>query len=72
MRGWIFMIDAIKSLQNPKIKNAVKLAGRKTRNDTGLFLIEGYRELKRAVDSGVVIRTLFFAPNSSWEQMKMP
>lgn len=56
------MIDAIKSLQNPKIKNAVKLADRKTRNDTGLFLIEGYRELKRAVDSGVVIRTLFFCP----------
>jgi TrmH family RNA methyltransferase len=56
------MYEAIKSLQNPKIKNAVKLADRKTRNDTGLFLIEGYRELKRAVDSGVVIQTLFFCP----------
>ncbi len=52
----------IESIQNPKVKNAVKLADRKTRNETGLFLIEGYRELKRAVDSGVVIRTLFFCP----------
>jgi TrmH family RNA methyltransferase len=49
-------------MQNPKLKRAVKLADRKERNETGLFLIEGYRELKRAIDSGVVIETLFICP----------
>lgn len=56
------MYEEITSLQNPKVKNAVKLADRKTRNETGLFLIEGYRELKRASDSGVSMQTLFICP----------
>lgn len=54
--------EEITSLQNPKIKKAIKLADRKERNETGLFLIEGYRELKRAADSGIAIRTLFICP----------
>ena len=56
------MHEEITSLQNPKVKKAVKLADRKERNETGLFLIEGYRELKRASDSGVSIQTLFICP----------
>ena len=52
----------ITSLQNPKVKKAVKLTDRKERNETGLFLIEGYRELKRACVGGVVIQTLFICP----------
>lgn len=56
------MREEITSLQNPKVKKAVKLADRKERNETGLFLIEGYRELKRAADSGVAIQTLFICP----------
>lgn len=50
------------SMQNPKIKKCVKLFDRKERNETGLFLIEGYRELKRAADNGVEIQTLFICP----------
>ncbi|MBS0621076.1 MAG: RNA methyltransferase [Verrucomicrobia bacterium] len=52
----------ITSLHNPKIKDAIKLNDRRARNETGLFLIEGYRELRRAVDGGVAIRTLFICP----------
>lgn len=52
----------ITSLQNPKIKAALQLQDRKARNETGLFLIEGYRELKRAVDAGWKIETLFYCP----------
>jgi TrmH family RNA methyltransferase len=52
----------ITSLQNPKVKHAVKLTDRKERNTTGLFLIEGYRELKRAADCGAEITMLFFCP----------
>ena len=52
----------ITSLQNPKIKDAVHLRDRKARKETGLFLIEGYRELLRAVESKRTIDTLFFCP----------
>ena len=52
----------ITSLQNPKIKNAIKLSDRKERNATGLFLIEGYRELRRAADSRIAFQSLFICP----------
>lgn len=48
------------SVQNPKVKAAFKLNDRRERNQSGLFLIEGYRELKRALDGGVRLQSLFF------------
>lgn len=56
------MLNVITSMQNPKLKAALKLNERRDRNQTGLFLIEGYRELARAVDGGVRIRSLFICP----------
>jgi TrmH family RNA methyltransferase len=50
------------SSQNPKIKQVVRLKERRERDATGLFLIEGYRELKRAVEGGVAFHTLFISP----------
>ena len=52
----------IVSLQNARVKAAVRLRDRKERDETGLFLIEGYRELKRAVDAGRKIETLLICP----------
>lgn len=52
----------ITSLQNPKVKEVVKLRDRRPREESGLFIIEGYRELKRALDAGWQIQTLFFCP----------
>jgi len=52
----------ITSLQNLRVKEAVKLRGRRDRDKTGLFLIEGFRELLRAVDAGIDVQTLFFCP----------
>lgn len=54
------MID-ISSPQNPKIKKALKLLNRKERDETGLFLIEGEREITRASETGFPIETLFFS-----------
>ncbi len=51
------------SRQNPKIKQLIKLKERKERDATGQFLIEGYRELKRAADSHVQMERLFFCPS---------
>jgi TrmH family RNA methyltransferase len=48
-------------MQNPKIKQAVRLQDRKERDQTGLFLIEGYREIKRAADANVHFKQLFIS-----------
>ena len=54
--------EKITSLQNPRIKEAVRLQNRRARDETGLFLIEGYRELKRAIDVGRKISAIFYCP----------
>ncbi len=45
--------EKITSLQNLRLKQLVKLRDRRPRDEAGLFLIEGYRELKRALAAGV-------------------
>jgi len=52
----------ITSLQNQKVKDVVRLRDRKARDETNTFLIEGYRELKRALDAGRKMTTVFFCP----------
>lgn len=52
----------LSSVQNPRIKQAVKLRDRKERDHTDLFLIEGYREILRCVEAGKKIETLFVCP----------
>lgn len=52
-------IPLLSSLQNPRVKQLVKLRDRSERDSTGLFLIEGYRELLRAIEAGYPIDTLF-------------
>jgi RNA methyltransferase, TrmH family len=56
------MQSKMTSAQNPKVKLAVRLKERRARDESGLFLIEGYRELRRAVDAGVSLVHLFFCP----------
>ena len=53
------MAEPITSLQNPQIKALVRLRKRRERDRTKRFLIEGYRELRRAVDRQVTIKTLY-------------
>lgn len=53
----------ITSLQNPRIKQVVRLRERKERNASGLFIIEGYRELLRAIDAGHPINELYICPD---------
>ena len=50
------------SLQNPRVKGLIRLRDRRERDETGLFIIEGYRELLRAVDAGHPIDTLYVCP----------
>ncbi len=53
----------ISSVQNPRIKQVVNLRNRSEREESGTFIIEGYRELLRAIDNGQAIETLFFCPS---------
>jgi len=49
----------ISSLQNPRIKHVVKMRKRADRDEEGLLLVEGYRELRRALDNGWKPQELF-------------
>lgn len=52
----------ISSVHNPRIKQVLKLRRRPQRDKLGRLLIEGYRELKRALDNGWNPDVLFFCP----------
>jgi TrmH family RNA methyltransferase len=56
------MAFKITSLQNARIKDVVKLRERRERDKTDLFLIEGYRELKRALDAKRSVSMIFYCP----------
>lgn len=51
------------SVHNPRVKAALRLRDRPARNKTDLFLIEGYRELLRAVDGAWSVDHLFICPD---------
>ena len=52
----------VTSLQNPRVKGGVKLRKRSVRDETGQFLIEGYRENRRALDRRIRMISLFYCP----------
>ncbi len=53
----------ISSLQNPRIKHVVKLRDRRYRDQHQQFIIEGYRELLRALDNGYPVSELYACPD---------
>lgn len=53
------MAEKITSLQNPRIKQLVKLRDRRDRDEAGVFVVEGYREVLRALDAGAKPRELY-------------
>ncbi|MDP3975531.1 MAG: RNA methyltransferase [bacterium] len=51
----------ITSLQNPQIKNVIKLRSKKQERDRqGLMIIEGAREVERALRAGVEMEQIYF------------
>jgi RNA methyltransferase, TrmH family len=57
------MIEVITSLKNPRVQEAVKLRERRQRDRSNRFLIEGYRELRRAVDAHVPMIEIYSCPD---------
>lgn len=54
---------AISSVQNPKVKEVIHLRDRRDREQTGRFLIEGYREILRATEANWHVHQLFICPD---------
>ncbi|HIN79761.1 MAG TPA: RNA methyltransferase [Planctomycetes bacterium] len=54
------MREPLTSLQNPRAKRAVRLRDRRSRDREGCFIIEGFRELRRAVQSRLPLEEVFF------------
>lgn len=52
----------ITSKTNPQVKNLVKLRNAKERKEQNKIIIEGYREISRAVTCGFQIDTLYICP----------
>jgi TrmH family RNA methyltransferase len=66
----ILLID-ITSLQNPLVKQIVKLRDdKKQRQREGLMLVEGYDEISLALAAGYFPRTLLVAPGLAQHEMK--
>jgi len=58
-------LPRIDSAANDRLKAVRRLVKARDRRREGLFVIEGFRELRRAVDGGLVIRDVFVA-TSDW------
>ena len=52
--------EHITSLQNPRVKNVVRLRQRAARDEQGLMIVEGYREIMRAVENRRFPTALFY------------
>ena len=58
------MNKRITSLDNKEIKNLIRLTNKsKLRNESKLFVIEGFRELNMAESNGFEINKIFYNPN---------
>ena len=55
-------VELITSLQNPRVKQLVKLRDRRPRDEAGVFLVEGYRQIRRALEKSVTLTELYICP----------
>ena len=62
-RGYIDMIrHEITSRQNERVKQAAKLRDARQRTKQGRFIIDGVREIARALDAGIELVEVFVCP----------
>jgi TrmH family RNA methyltransferase len=52
----------ITSLENPRVREVVRLRKARERRREGVFIAEGVREVERALAAGLVLRQIFHAP----------
>jgi RNA methyltransferase, TrmH family len=54
-------VEKIESLQNARIKNVIRLSKARERKEQHVILIEGFREISMAVNSGFIIKEMYFS-----------
>ena len=54
-------VEIITSLQNPRLKRLVRLRDRRPRDEERAFLVEGYREVRRALERKVALEEVYFS-----------
>jgi TrmH family RNA methyltransferase len=54
-------VEIITSLQNPRLKRLVRLRDRRARDEERAFLVEGYREVRRALEKKIALGELYFS-----------
>ena len=59
MNSWTTQIT---SLQNPRVKDVIKLDKRSFRDEQDIIVVEGFREVRRALDNGRKPIAHFFCP----------
>jgi len=55
-------VEIITSLKNPRLKRLVRLRDRRQRDKERAFLVEGYREVRRALEKKVALDELYYCP----------
>ncbi len=61
--------ETVTSAQNPKIKELLSLQDKpKARRESGLFVVEGVRELEHCMEGGYKLRSLFVCPSILGEE----
>ena len=55
--------EVIQSRQNPRVQGLARLRDRAERDARRLFLVEGFRELTRALERGVKVDEVYFCPS---------
>jgi TrmH family RNA methyltransferase len=63
--GVVFMIEPIRSMQNPQVKQWASLSSKKGRERLGLYLLEGVHLVAEAVMSGVEVRSIIYVPGDA-------
>jgi RNA methyltransferase, TrmH family len=57
-----FAVPVITSLDNPRVKEVLRLRKARERRREGVFVAEGPREVERARAAGLAVRATYFAP----------
>lgn len=66
------VLPPITSLQNPRVKQVVRLRNRRDREREGVFVIEGEREVNRALAAGAEVVEAFVCPDRLREAVDLP
>lgn len=56
------MTRTVRSVTNPGVKQVVKLRNARARRESALFVVEGYREVRRALAAGIQMQRLWTCP----------